>query len=122
MKFIPVPVPGKLARFVNGQIVWSVDHRVLSQDMVEVDLPSGVMIHAGWYGDLSGGAYRIYVDRGLTHLIPYLECDDPYQAANDVASLAEVYSRDESVVSGAEASASRGRIAFAHTRQFALVG
>ena len=60
--------------------------------MVEVDLPNGVLVYAGWYERGNDpGKYRIYVDYELNRLIPFIETDDPHQAAVDVAALASEY-------------------------------
>ena len=89
MRLILPPVPAKLRRCVIGQIVESANPADLGQDMVDILLPSGVLIHAGWYPESSpNGAYRITVARGLSYLVSPLTTPDADEAAQDVAELA----------------------------------
>lgn len=89
MKSIPIPVSPNLARLVVGSIIADPDPMVLSEDMVELSLPSGIFIHAGWRPALA--RYEICVDCGLAELVPPVTTDDPYDAANAVAQFASYY-------------------------------
>jgi hypothetical protein len=105
MRFIPIPVRRELAGYVTGEIASDDNPLILSEDMVEVALPNGVLVYAGWYeGDNDPGKYRIYVDYELNRLIPYIETDDPYEAAYDVATLAAEYHRYPLQVSDSEST------------------
>lgn len=125
MRLIPIQVKPDLRRFVVGEIVASNNPLELSEDMVEVDLPSGVLIYAGWYDrDASGGSYRIYVERDGERLIPPLASDDAHEAAIEVATLAAKYQRIPSQVWWAPADTEQSptvRIARSGSR-LALVG
>lgn len=90
MKSISIPVSSSLAHLVVGSIITDPDPRVLSEDMVELSLPSGIFIHAGWRRAL--GRYEICVDCGLAELVPPLSTDDPYEAAYEVAQFASYFS------------------------------
>jgi hypothetical protein len=105
MKLIPIPISPELARYVTGEIVSDANSLILSEDMVEIDLPNGVLVYAGWYErGTDSGKYRIYVDYDLGRLIPYIETDDPYEAANEVATLAAQFARRSCQVSDAEST------------------
>jgi hypothetical protein len=56
-----------------------------SQDMLDISLPNGILIIAGWFpdGDPSG-AYRVSVFRGYNEIVPSSECLNIDDAANDV--------------------------------------
>jgi hypothetical protein len=123
MKFIPIPIKRELTRFVTGQIAADDNPLILSEDMVEVDLPNGVLIYAGWYDrDNSPAKYRIYVDYELHRLIPYLETDDPYEAAWEVATLAAQYQHYPLHASEYPLQASDSESTETRQRPFALVG
>lgn len=114
MKFIPIPIRRELARFVTGQIVADDNPLILSEDMVEIGLPNGVLVYAGWYDrENRPAAYRIYVDYDLNRLVPYIETDDPYQAAAEVATLAAQFSSYPGQVADSEST---------YTTPLALVG
>lgn len=91
---IPVPIKPAMAKYLAGSIVADQDKRLMSEDMVEVSLPTGFFIHAGWYrqGPSGNGEYRIFVDCGLQNFVPPISTQDPYEAANEVAALAMRYS------------------------------
>ena len=51
---------------VTGELVESADPRDLSEDMIEIELPNGVLIDAGWYPESSPqGRYRVVASLGL---------------------------------------------------------
>ena len=115
MKSIAIPVGPHLAKHVLGDIVASDDKRFLSEDMVEVSLPSGIFIHAGWR--CSRGLYEICVDSGLAELVPPVTTSDPYEAANEVAQFASYFANgakhaysSESTVTKASARVVAGRL------------
>jgi hypothetical protein len=108
MNVIPIPARQDLRKYITGEIVASDDPFELSEDMVEVALPNGILIYAGWYDhDDAKASYRIYVDYDLARLIPYLETDDPRLAASEVATLAGKYENYPVRVSDSESTKTR---------------
>src|SRR5262245_22264259 len=74
---------------IVGFILESDDFMDLSQDMLEVSLPDGVLIKCGWYPDSSpSGSYRVSVSRGLRQIARPVFSHDADVAAEDVAHLA----------------------------------
>jgi hypothetical protein len=69
-----------------GFLYWVEDVAGLGEDMVEVELPSGVLIDAGWYPEGSvDGSYKVKACWRLTKLV-----DDHYFAdINDAARFVE---------------------------------
>jgi len=111
MKIIPIPIKPELVRYVTGEIVSDDNSLILSEDMVEVELPNGVLVYAGWYERGNDpGKYRIYADYELNRLIPPIETDDPYQAASDVATLAAEYFRHHLHASDSESTETLSRV------------
>jgi hypothetical protein len=56
-----------------------------SQDMLDVSLPNGILIIAGWFPDGDpNGKYRVSVFRGYNEIIPSSERLDIDEAARDV--------------------------------------
>jgi hypothetical protein len=76
----------------------------LGEDMMDVVLPNGILITAGWYPEGSPrGTYRICVYRGHDELIPPIASRDIDQIACDLEMLASTYrDRDFRAVSDAE--------------------
>ena len=66
IRLVPSAPPGC---DVHGRIYWDANPAVLGEDMLDVMLPSGVLISCGWYpeGD-STGAFRITVSEGFEEL------------------------------------------------------
>lgn len=51
---------------VIGHIYWDSDHRVLGEDMLDLQLANGILISCGWYPEGSpNGSYRITVGEGF---------------------------------------------------------
>jgi hypothetical protein len=71
---------------VVGFLYSSDDPRDLGQDMIEVRLPNGIRINAGWYpeGDVEG-CYRISV--GGARELPPTESDSIDDVAREIESL-----------------------------------
>jgi hypothetical protein len=64
----------------------------LGEDMIDVVLPNGVLITAGWYPEGNPqGTYRICVFRGHDELIPPIESRDVDQIAADLETLVGTY-------------------------------
>jgi hypothetical protein len=83
---------------VVGEIIASTDEFELSQDMVEVQLRNGLLVHLGWYprGRVgNGGEYRIYVQDGLDQLlVPPFATSDPLIAAAELTEFVARWSTD----------------------------
>ncbi len=57
----------------------------LSQDMIDVVLPNGVLITGGWYPDRDpNGKYRVSVYHGYDEIIPPIESDGIGRAIQDI--------------------------------------
>jgi len=66
----------------------------LSNDILQVSLPSGIVIQVGWHPRFDPtGCFRIVVVEGDwdNPRIPPIAVDDPFDAANMVRTLAEQY-------------------------------
>ncbi|MBX9790920.1 MAG: hypothetical protein K2Y37_18535 [Pirellulales bacterium] len=63
----------------------------LSEDMLDVVLPNGILITAGWFTDENGknGAYRVEVYRGYHELVRPLRSKTGSEASQDVTTLAQ---------------------------------
>ena len=83
MRTIIPPLPVEHRRFLKGWIVESDDAMDLSEDMAEVSLPNGVLVHAGW----QIGEYKITVMKGLKYLVRPVTTDSADVAASDFAEL-----------------------------------
>jgi hypothetical protein len=77
---------------VVGFIYWDADLTILGEDMVDVMLPSGVLISCGWYpeGDASG-TYRLTASEGFEEL-HRIETDDPQVASALVQIMCVAFS------------------------------
>jgi len=78
----------------------------MGEDMLDVSLPNGVLIIAGWYpeGDPSG-CYCVSVYRGYEELIPALESGDIEAATADVEQcVQQFFDRNLQTVSDSEST------------------
>ena len=73
---------------VCGFIYSADDRRQLSEDMLDVILPNGLLVTAGWYpeGD-QNGHYWVAAHRGLQEVMPAIESETAAQAIVDVEQL-----------------------------------
>ena len=72
--------------------IYEADNAVdLSEDMLDVVLPNGILITAGWFTDEHGknGAYRVEVYRGYHELLRPLRSKTGSEASQDVTTLAQ---------------------------------
>jgi len=98
VRIINPPLNTQLRTLVVGQLVASDDAHDLSQNMIEIELPNGVVVHAGWFPESSAdGAYRISVFQGLEELVAPIFTTDPNQAAQDIAALAHYYNASRGI-------------------------
>jgi len=89
---------------VAGFIVCSDNKLQLSEDMLDIMLPNGLLVTAGWYPDGGEqGRYRVCIHRGYDELIPPLESDDADKAAAAVEMLVRQFLAEQASVP-AEAS------------------
>jgi|GEM_PF-3503705 len=73
---------------VFGCLYDSTDKRRLGEDMLDVVLPNGLLITAGWYPEGSEqGGYQVSIQRGLDQLIPRIESTAVDDAAQHVQAL-----------------------------------
>ena len=71
-----------------GAIVQSDDAADLSQDMIDIRLPNGLLVHAGWYPDSDpNGEYRITLYRGLQRVRAPIYTKDAWQAVEELTNL-----------------------------------
>jgi hypothetical protein len=86
----PVVPPGcKL----SGYLYDDPDKRILGEDMVEVLLPNGILVSAGWYPESSPqGKYRVLATEGFDYLRDE-STDDLYVAKEFVEAFVRVLSR-----------------------------
>lgn len=80
---------------VVGRLYYSNDPRDLGEDMLDVSLPNGLLISAGWFpeGD-PDGEYVVTVSAGLDVVGPPYRTKDVNEARVHVESLAKIYSDD----------------------------
>ena len=95
---IAIPFRGKCDCEVSGFLYEADDPRVLGQDMVEVRLPMGIHINAGWYpeGDVDG-TYVVAVHGAAA--IPSSERATASEAAEVIADLVAFFAKqsDEAI-------------------------
>lgn len=86
MTFRRVDIHPQIACEVVGFLYSSDDPRDLGQDMLEVRLPNGIRINAGWYPEGSpAGCYRISV--GGAYELPPVEREDIDEVAREIETL-----------------------------------
>jgi len=91
---------------VCGFLYESDSRHELGQDMLDVVLPNGILITAGWYpeGDPSG-AYQVSVYRGYDEIVLPLESTTMDAAATDVERRARQFvDRNYQIVSDSATS------------------
>lgn len=74
---------------VSGSVVDSVDPADLSEDMLEVSLPSGILVCAGW--EPATGQYLVSVVKGLEDIIPPQVERDADSVIQTVGDLVDEY-------------------------------
>ena len=80
----------------NGKVV-------PGEDMLDVRLPNGILVVAGWFEECEPkGAYRVSVLRGYEEIVPALESEDINQAMTDVETRVEEFHSRNLYVSNAE--------------------
>ena len=73
---------------VSGFIYEASDVQRLGEDMVDVVLPNGILVTAGWFPDgCAAGKYRVSVYRGYDQLISPLESACADDAARNVEQV-----------------------------------
>src|SRR5690349_5992719 len=91
MRIIPLQFPDCR---VFGQLVESKDPHDLSEDMVEIELPNGILSDAGWYPESSpAGRYRIAAGLGLDSVAPPLFTKDVKGAEEHIRRLVRDFSQ-----------------------------
>jgi len=117
LKLVPTTLEGCE---VSGFIYWDDDLTILGEDMLDVLLPTGVLVSCGWYpeGD-ANGAYRITASAGFSELMR-IETRNVFEAyeyvemtvrnlygwayfSSQTSSVASVGDRGNPVVSATEA-------------------
>ena len=79
---------------VVGALYDADDPRDLGEDMIDVSLPNGLLISAGWYPEGSpDGKYVVTVSDGLDLVTSPIEQADISEARGSIEMLAEHYSR-----------------------------
>lgn len=93
MRIIDVIMPTDLGCQVHGSLIASNDPRDLGEDMVDVLLPNGLLISAGWFpeSDPKGG-YRLTVANGLNRFAGPFYLDDVEQTKDALIDFAISYS------------------------------
>lgn len=89
------PVPFEIPPDWNCEVIGAVyeaddraDRANLSEDMLEIVLPNGILISAGWYPDADpDGQYIVTVTKGLNHVI------DPFATASAFEAVEAVRDR-----------------------------
>lgn len=76
---------------VHGSLAIGTNNQLLSEDMVDVELPNGILISTGWYpeGDING-SYKISVTKGFNLLEERHSCD-PLITLEIIQEFAEKY-------------------------------
>lgn len=98
IQYIDIHIPQQLQCVVVGALYQSDDPYELGQDMLEVRLPNGKHINAGWYPEGSpNGKYRVSVYLGPQQIASNLESDDVNSAAMDVESRIWQHSPDPTI-------------------------
>jgi hypothetical protein len=99
MRHLQINVPSDWNCQVFGAICDSDNPVHLSEDMVEVALPNGFLISAGWtcVGDPSGN-YVVTLTNGLQHVIPPLECKSAEDARDAVVDRINEYRWRSSII------------------------
>ena len=93
MKEIPIAIPPSLQCKVTGSLVESQNYDDLSQDMLEVITPSGVLIDVGWVPEFSPeGRYLVTVSQGMHEITAPMQTASVHAAAQIVESLARQFS------------------------------
>lgn len=105
MNEIPITMPAGLRAQVVGCIVASPDVRELYQDMLEVQLPSGVLIDVGWVPEYSpDGSYLITASEGLNDLTPPVRTKSAVVAARHVEGLVKSFAAPDHPVASSTTS------------------
>jgi len=91
MRDYPIQFPTSWNCRISGVISESADPNDLSEDMLEVALPSGVLVCAGWTDEGSGGGYLISVIRGLEDVIQPIVDRNAASAVETVQQLVDRY-------------------------------
>lgn len=95
MRTIEISLPSDMNCRVYGQLIESNDPFDLSQDMVDVLLPNGLRISAGWYPDGDpNGQYVVLVMSGLSLFSGPCESKDVWETAETIRELAFAYCGD----------------------------
>ena len=69
--------------------------RCRGEDMVEIVLPDGSTIDAGWYPEGSPqGRYRLALHSGMVPIVPPISIDDIDELAAEIEDLSHRYVRD----------------------------
>ncbi len=92
MRRIYPQIPDSWQCEVIGCLIESEDSDELGIDMLEVVLPSGVLVTAGWSSEGDpDGCYAVEATYGLQHLIPTITTDDADVAIQDIERLADQF-------------------------------
>jgi len=95
-----VPLGCKL----TGYLYDDPDKRILGEDMVEVLLPNGILVSAGWYPESSPkGSYRVVATEGF-HYLRDESTGDVRQASALVEQFVSDLSRDSLFLSQSSSS------------------
>jgi hypothetical protein len=88
MKTFPIDFPGEWNCTVSGAIVASDSAADLSEDMIEVLLPNGFLVSAGWAPDSDpSGEYVVTVTSDMRQLI------EPFKTTSVLEAIQEVRER-----------------------------
>ena len=96
---------------VFGFIYWHEIPRARGEDMVDVQLPNGLLVSCGWYpeGD-ANGSYRITASEGF-HDLRRIETKSVYEAVFLVGNLARLFNGSFVAVSETDSPAVNGPLA-----------
>jgi hypothetical protein len=87
MKTVSLSLPADCE--VVGELYDSPDPAARGEDMIEVHLPNGVVIDAGWYPEgAQDGAYRVALYLGSERLTPNFRTRDINAAAKRIQEVA----------------------------------
>jgi hypothetical protein len=91
MRRIYPQIPDAWNCVVVGYFVESNDSDNLSEDMVDVELPNGIVVSGGWIPDRDEqGQYVITATLGLSHVVPPFPAKSATAAADDLCRLVNV--------------------------------